>query len=244
MLSSMPRAARQIEAGTIYHVLNRGNGRRALFSKDADFIAFLKLLHEALKRFPVDLLAYCLMGNHWHLLLRPRTDAALSAMMAWLTVTHARRHHQHYPNPGSGHLYQGRFKSFPVQSDEHFLIVARYIHGNPARAGLVQRARAWPWSDLANQASDVPLAEWPVARPRNWERLVDEPLGEADAKAVETSLRRGAPLGSPAWVKRTAARLDLASTLKPRGRPRRPLQSLSPRQRRRRRKEQSGHKST
>ncbi|MEO6434608.1 MAG: transposase, partial [Tepidisphaeraceae bacterium] len=87
----MPRTSRQIEAGTIYHVLNRGNGRRSLFSKDADFRAFVNLLGDALKRFPVDLLAYCLMGNHWHLLLRPRTDPALSRMMAWLTVTHARR---------------------------------------------------------------------------------------------------------------------------------------------------------
>src|SRR5829696_2541674 len=136
----MPRTRRQIEAGTIYHVLNRGNGRQALFSKDADYAAFLKLLAEALEKFPVDLLAYCLMGNHWHLLLRPRTADALSQMIAGLTVTHARRHHQHYPNPGIGHLYQGRFKSFPVQSDEHFLTVARYIHANPLRAGLVKRA--------------------------------------------------------------------------------------------------------
>src|SRR3954468_6970068 len=102
----MPRTSRQIEAGMIYHVLNRGNGRRMLFSKDADFAAFVKLLGEALGRFPVDLLAYCLMGNHWHLLLRPRIADALSGMMACVTVTHARRHHRHYPNPGTGHLYQ------------------------------------------------------------------------------------------------------------------------------------------
>ena len=134
----------------IYHVLNRGNGRRDLFTKPADFDAFVKLLAEALGRFEVELLAYCLMGNHWHLLLRPRTAAALSRMMAWLTVTHARRHHKHYPHPGSGHLYQGRFKSFPVESDEHFLIVARYIHANPLRARLVKRAQDWRWSDLGN----------------------------------------------------------------------------------------------
>src|SRR4051794_20736926 len=129
----MPRTSRQIEAGMIYHVLNRGNGRRMLFSKESDFLAFIKLLGEAFTRFEVDLLAFCLMGNHWHLLVRPRTDQALARCMAWLTVTHARRHHMHYPNPGSGHLYQGRFKSFPVQSDEHFLTVARYIHANPVR---------------------------------------------------------------------------------------------------------------
>src|SRR5688500_3920292 len=179
----MPRTSRRIESGTIYHVLNRGNGRRMLFSKPADFRAFVEILREALRRFPVDLLSYCLMGNHWHLLLRPRTaGASLSRMMAWLTVTHARRHHRHYPNPGSGHLYQGRFKSFPVQADKHFLIVARYVHANPRRAGLVGRAAAWPWSDASDgsDASDPtgggradrpPLAPWPVDRPRNWARL-------------------------------------------------------------------------
>src|SRR3954451_7836901 len=129
----MPRTRRQIEGGMIYHVLNRGNGRRMLFTKEADFRAFIKIISQALERFPVDLLAWCLMGNHWHLVLRPRTDQALSRMMAWMTVTHARRHHMHYPNPGSGHLYQGRFKSFPVQDDEHFLTVARYVHANPRR---------------------------------------------------------------------------------------------------------------
>src|SRR3954464_11977369 len=110
----MPRPLRRIDAGDIYHVLNRGNGRRNLFAKSADFQAFVKLLADALGRFEVDLLAFCLMSNHWHLLLRPRRDRELSRMMAWLTVTHARRHHAHYPNPGSGHVYQGRFKSFPV----------------------------------------------------------------------------------------------------------------------------------
>src|SRR5438067_7819062 len=170
----MPRLRRQIESGIIYHVLNRGNGRRNLFAKPADYEAFIKLLGEALQRFEVDLLAFCLMSNHWHLLLRPRRDGALSRMLGWLTVTHARRHHAQYPNPGSGHLYQGRFKSFPVQSDEHFLIVARYVHGNPLRAGLVEKAQAWRWSDLT-EATAWPfvLAPWPVDRPRGWRGIVN-----------------------------------------------------------------------
>ena len=198
----MPRAVRLIEAGMIYHVLNRGNGRRMLFSKEADFLAFVKLLKEALQRFPVDLLAYCLMGNHWHLLLRPRTDAALSRMIGWLTVTHARRHHRHYPNPGTGHLYQGRFKSFPVQEDEHFLNVARYIHANPVRAKLAARAGEWKWCDAATGGEHPPLAKWPVDRPRDWLRRVSQPLEPDEAKAIETSLRRGTPFGAPRWVQR------------------------------------------
>jgi putative transposase len=217
----------------IYHVLNRGNGRRTLFSKEADFLAFLKLLHQGLDRFPVDLLAFCIMSNHWHLLLRPRTDDALSRLMAWVTVTHARRHHMHYPNPGSGHLYQGRYKSFPVQSDEHFLAVARYIHSNPVRAGLVKRAQDWRWSDAvpANTAG-LPMAAWPVRRPHNWVSLIHQAFDSGEMTLVETSIRRGTPFGSAAWVTRTAGRLDLKSTLRPRGRPKRPLASLSPKYRR------------
>jgi putative transposase len=242
----MPRQTRTIAAGVIYHVLNRGNGRRMLFCKDQDFVAFLKLLADALNRFPVDLLAYCLMGNHWHLILRPRTGDALSRMMAWLTVTHARRHHMHYPNPGSGHLYQGRFKSFPVEADEHFLTLARYVHGNPMRAGLVKRAEQWRWSDLGRGGGvSLPLVEWPVDRPRQWVKIVNEPMESAGVGAIEVSLNRGRPYGSPRWVERIASRLGLTQTLRERGRPRRPLGSLSPRQRRRRKgeAEQSGHKS-
>jgi len=229
----MARNKRRIEAGTIYHVLNRGNGRRMLFSKEGDFIAFIKLLEECFDRFEVDLFAFCLMGNHWHLLVRPLTDESVSRCMAWLTVTHARRHHRHYPNPGSGHLYQGRFKCFPVQSDEHFLTVARYIHANPVRAGLVKRVRDWPWNELSGRPA---VASWPVDRPRNWTSLVDRALDEEQAQQLENSLKRGTPYGSTEWVKRTADRLDLAGSLRSRGRPPKPIQSLSARQIRRRRR--------
>jgi putative transposase len=240
----MPRTRRQIEAGTIYHVLNRGNGRRVLFSKEADFQAFIKLLGQGLGRFNVDLLAYCLMSNHWHLLLRPRSDDALSRLMAWITVTHARRHHMHYPDPGCGHLYQGRFKSFPIQSDEHFLTVARYIHYNPVRAGLVQLAQDWRWSDAdPSHAAGLPLSRWPIPRPNDWIKIVNTELNDADRRQLELSLQRGRPFGSPRWTTQTAARLDLTSTLRPRGRPKLPLSALSPRYRTARQRE-AAEKST
>src|SRR5581483_2387803 len=231
----MPRSPRQLEAGTIYHVLNRGNGRRVLFSKQADFEAFTKLLAQALERFDVDLLAYSLMSNHWHLLLRPRSDGALSRCMAWIAVTHARRHHKHYPNPGSGHLYQGRFKSFPVQSDGHFLIVARYIHANPLPAGLVRHLRQWRWNDLSGAVSTAP---WPVKRPRDWQRIVEAVLEPEHVKRLEQSLSRGTPVGSENWIRQTAKRLGLERTMRPRGRPPKPLEALSKRQRRRRLKQE------
>src|SRR5208282_2122162 len=90
-------------------------------------------------------LAYCLMPNHFRLLLWPRGDRGLSQFMQWLTLTHNQRWHAHQHTAGSGHLYQGRFKSFPVQSDDHFLTVCRYVERNALRAGLAERAEDWPW---------------------------------------------------------------------------------------------------
>ena len=124
----------------IYHVLNRGNGRMRLFHKDEDFAAFERILAEGLDRYPVELLTYCLMGNHWHLVVRPGTDQALGRFMGWIGVTHVRRHHEHYHTRGGGHLYQGRFKSFPVQEERYFLTLCRYVEGNALRAGLVPSA--------------------------------------------------------------------------------------------------------
>jgi putative transposase len=209
------------------HVLNRANGRLRLFRTDADYAAFLAVLAEAVRRFDVRLLAFCLMPNHWHLVLWPRTDGAVSAFMRWLTVTHANRWHAHHHTPGSGHLYQGRFKSFLIEADRHLLIVWRYVERNAVRAGLARRARQWRWGSLWLRAAGdarlrAMLSEGPVELPRGWERLVDEPQTEKELEALRRSLRRGRPFGGDAWVKRTASALGLESTTRPRGRPRKP----------------------
>ncbi len=219
----MPRTARAIEAGMIYHVLNRGNGRMRLFHKDDDFHAFERVLAEGLQRYPVDLLTYCLMGNHWHLVTRPGTDDALGRFMGWLGVTHVRRHHEHYHTRGGGHLYQGRFKSFPIQEESHFLNVCRYVEANAVRAGLVLRAEDWSWGGLyARRRRGTPftLCKWPVDRPRNWMALVNAPLDEKQLQQLRTCVNRGQPCGDPNWVQRIAKRLRLEFTLRNAGRPR------------------------
>lgn len=218
----MPRTARAIEAGLVYHVLNRGNGRMRLFHNDADFAAFERVLGEGLERCPVDLLTYCLMGNHWHLVVRPRTDRALAQFIGWVGVTHVRRHHEHYRTRGGGHLYQGRFKSFPVQEDAHFLTLCRYVEANPLRAGLVQRAEDWPWSGLHTRregGKPLVLCDWPVNRPRNWMSLVNGVWEPKELERLRTSVNRGRPWGEEKWVQRIARRLDLLFTLRNPGRP-------------------------
>ena len=207
----------------MYHVLNRGNARMRLFHKNEDFEAFERVLAEGLERYPVDLLTYCLMNNHWHLVLRPRTDESLGRLMGWVGVTHVRRHHEHYRTRGGGHLYQGRFKSFPVQDDAHFLTVCRYVEANARRAGLVERAQDWAWGGLyARRWRPKPfrLSRWPVARPRDWTRSVNRLLPDDELESLRTSVNRGRPWGDVEWVHRTAARLDLTFTLRNPGRPR------------------------
>ena len=139
----MPRRARSIQGGYVYHVLNRSNARAPLFLKEEDYAAFERIMEEAFGRMPLRILGYCVMPNHWHLVVWPEDaqDKQVSEFLRWLTVTHAQRWHAHYHSSGSGHLYQGRFKSFPIESDEHLYTVLRYVERNPLRAGLVERAR-------------------------------------------------------------------------------------------------------
>lgn len=220
----MPRTARSTEGGMIYHVLNRGNGRRWLFRKGGDYEAFERVLAEGMERYPVELLTYCVMSNHWHLVVRPKTDDALGRWMGWVGVTHVRRHHEHYRSRGGGHLYQGRFKSFPVAEDDYFLTLCRYVEANPLRAELVERAEDWRWSGLWQRLhgdGELRLSEWPVARPRNWLSQVNRDLTKEQIDGIRICVQRGRPLGSKPWVQQTADRLRLGFTLRGPGRPRR-----------------------
>ena len=207
----------------IYRVLNRGNGRMRLFHKAEDYDAFERVLAEGLEHYPVDLLTYCLMPNHWHLVLLPRNDTSLGRLMRWVGVTHVRRHQEHYNRRGAGHLYQGRYKSFPVAEDSYFLTLCRYVEANPVRAKLVERAEQWRWSGFWRRLQvkgDLPLRPWPIGRPRNWTTLVNGSLAPEELKTVRQCVARGRPLGTEAWIEATASRLGLAFTLRGPGRPR------------------------
>jgi putative transposase len=223
----MPRIARNTPGGLVYHVLNRANGRLRLFKKDDDFLAFERVLLLAHQRTPIRILDWCIMPNHWHLVLWPRRDGELTQFMRWLTLTHAQRWKHAHAAVGHGHLYQGRFKSFPIQQDEHLLSVLRYVEFNPVRAKLTARAEQWRWGSChvrqnrGRETADLRnlLSDWPVPRPPGWLETVNLPAIEAEEKMVQESIARGRPLGGERWVKQMAAALDLQQTLRPRGRP-------------------------
>ncbi|MGE5195132.1 MAG: transposase [Deltaproteobacteria bacterium] len=223
----MGRPRRAAEGGYVYHVLNRANARMRIFRDDGDYEAFEKVLFEAVERTGTRLLAYCVMPNHWHLVVWPERDGELSQFVGWLTLTHTQRWHAFRQSIGSGHLYQGRFKSFPIEEDDHLYTVARYVERNALRANLVPRAEHWKWGSLyrwlRGSAEDRKLlSPWPVPRSPGWLDHVNAPQTEAELSALRRCVNRGSPFGSESWSERTMRSLGLESTIRPRGRPKKP----------------------
>ena len=149
----------------------------------------------------------------------------MGRMLRWVTATHTQRHHAHYHTSGEGHLYQSRFKSFPVADDDHFLVVCRYVERNPLRAKLVERAEDWRFGSLWRwaQTTEPPpklMSPWPIPRTPNWIERVNQPLSVTELKAVRECTQRGRPFGDAAWTREVAIRTGLEYTLRPRGRPR------------------------
>ena len=209
----------------MYHVLNRANARMTIFDKTKDYEAFEQILADAVARVKMRLLAYCVMPNHWHLVVWPREEGDLSAFVGWLTLTHTQRWHAHRHSVGSGHVYQGRFKSFLVESDEYLRTVCRYVERNALRAGLCERAEQWQWSSLWRRASGdaesrTVLSKWPVDVPKDWIRRVNRAENHRELEALRRCVNRGQPFGSDDWVQRTAKRFRLDSTFRAQGRPR------------------------
>ena len=213
----MPRTARASAGGYCYHVLNRGNARARVSHESGDYAAFLGLLGEASVRVPMRLVGYCLMPNHFHLVAWPSGDGDLSRWMHRLMTAQVGRHRLVHRT--SGHVWQGRFKAFPIQEDDHLRTVLRHVERNPLRAGLVARAEDWPWSSLARPGGPPALGAGPAPRGEGWVEAVNAPMTEAECRRVRESVRRGSPLGDPNWAVATAAELGIADSLGGRGRP-------------------------
>lgn len=173
--SSVPRRLR-VDIPTYFHVLNRSVRRARLFDTPLDYDAFMDALGVAQQRVPMAILAYCIMPNHFHLVVGPTETPALSRFMHRLTVLHSMRWHQHFGTTGTGPVYQGRFRAYPIRDETHFLFVCRYVERNPLRADLVARAEQWRWSSLGKdrRICDLSLlSSWPIPRPSAWVDLVN-----------------------------------------------------------------------
>jgi putative transposase len=221
-LETMPRSSRPLLGGHCVHVVTRGNARATVFHADADYAGMTRLMVDAQAVVRVELLAWCLMPNHVHMVIRPAGDGDLGQWMHWLLTTHGQEHRVRHRT--TGHIWQGRYKAFPIQTDRHLVTVLRYVERNPVRAGLVPHSIDWKWSSARERPhAGMPrslLASSPVPLPSPWLDWVDTPLTDAELLAIRACVKRGRPLGDEPWTRDVAGRLDLLGTLRPRGRPR------------------------
>lgn len=218
-----------IADGMVYHALNRGNNRAPVFFQAADFEQFLAALGQTRQRYPFRLYAYCLMNNHFHLVLEPLPGQNISRILQSLTVAHT--WHYHKSRATSGHVWQGRFKSPAIATDEHLLTVMRYAESNPLRAGIVTDLANYPWCSYAAHGlgQTNPLLDeapvWPMLgeseeeRQAYWRKLIHTPLTEKELAAVRKAVTSGRPFGGADWVEQTAVLLGLDLAPRRRGRP-------------------------
>jgi len=221
----MPRIKRVDIGGEVYHVLNRSNARVQIFDNDKDYKQFEDILEEAIIKYDMRMLAYCIMPNHWHLVLYPKADGDLSKFMSWLSNTHTRRWHTSKDTVGQGHLYQGRYKSFICEKDEHLLTVLRYVERNAKTANLVNLAEEWRWSSVWRReygmvAQKKLLSVWPTTIPKEYLKILNYPLTPKEEEKLAISEEKSVPYGKENWTERMITKFGIDQVLRGVGRPR------------------------
>jgi len=220
----MSRLLRVDVGNEIYHVINRANARLPFFFKEEDYKLFETILEEVKEKYNMRILAYCLMPNHFHLVLYPHRDGDLQKFMQRVTLTHTRRWHIQNKTVGTGHLYQGRYKSFLIQKDTHLISVIRYVERNPLRAKLVKKAQNWNFSSLARRISNniekkKLLSMWPISEPEDYLDFVNTPMNSEEEDLLRYSVNRGKPFGSDVWSSIMIKQYGLIATIRKVGRP-------------------------
>lgn len=220
----MARVPRVDVGGEIYHCLNRSVGRQQIFNNASDYKLFENILEEVNDITSVDVLAYTIMPNHFHLVLRPAEDGDLSDFMKRITVTHTQRFRVKTRTIGTGPVYQGRYKSFLIQNDTHLLTVLRYVERNPLTAKLVNRAEEWEYGSVYRRCHGSCkerqlLAEWPILEPFDYLNLVNQPLTPKEYEKIARSKEKGVPYGSDEFIQDKVEQYGLQSTQREKGRP-------------------------
>ena len=221
----MPRTSRIAVGGEVYHVINRANGRFKIFNNKEDYTIFEQLLLETKELVDMSILAYTIMPNHWHLVLLPKNDGDLTTFMQRVSNSHTRKVHALTKTNGTGHLYQGRYKSFLVESNDYLLTLIKYVERNPVRAKLVKKCEDWQWGSAYRR----------IYGTKDEKKLVDNPPTDLplqysswinsfeDSKIVQSirdSVIKGSPYGRDVWVEKMVITHNLQPTLRSPGRPR------------------------
>lgn len=219
----VPRIARVVVPGVLHHVTQRGNNRQEVFLTDSDREFYLGLLRKRSEQYGLDVLGYCLMTNHVHLLVRPQTTEALARTLGRTHFIYTRRFNAEHSR--SGHLWQARFHSCPTEEDA-LLAIMRYIEQNPVRAGIVPYAWKYPWSSAALHAGGkdsgmIDAASWAKQiTSAEWRELLQEAEDEERMTEIRRRTMIGRPLGSPEFVSEVEARSDRQLAYRRPGRPR------------------------
>jgi len=217
----MGRVPRVDVGGEAYHVINRANARMQIFFKEEDYQLLEQIFKDGVEKYSMRILAYCIMPNHFHLVLHPRKDGDLQRFMQWITLTHTQRWHAQHKSTGTGHLYQGRYKSFLIEQDQHLLTVLRYVERNPLRAKLVKNILNWKYSSLYQRLQGKTfLAPWPITKPKDYLKFITIPLTTSELEMTRYSVNRGKPFGSESWTNKLLDQYELVVTTRERGRPR------------------------
>ncbi len=221
----MARQPRVDLSGYVYHVINRASGRVPIFKTKKDYQLFETVLVEAQKKTDMRILAYCVMPNHFHIAVYPKNDGDVQSFMCWLTKTHTQRWHVAHQTVGYGHLYQGRYKSFIVNTDAYYFSLMKYIEQNPLRAGLVARVQDWQWGSFYRRLYGSAeqkglLCSWPMEEDADYVKEINNCFSGEVLKYLRTSVSKGSPLGGEEWKSALIESLKLGHTMRGVGRPR------------------------
>jgi putative transposase len=194
----VPRRLIPGSAGVVFHVMNRATRGQVLFDGPADYDAFENLMATGQRRTPLPLLAYCLMPNHWHMVVQPALDHQLREFVGWVTTMHARRIHRCRATIGAGAVYKGRYHAVPVDSERYFYQVIQYVELNPVKPGLASRPDEWRWSSAsrARHHNGIVLAEWPLPRPAGWIDQLNAGCPTRDLEFIRTCVFDRQPISN------------------------------------------------
>lgn len=220
----MTRVARIDVGEEIYHVINRANGRMQIFNERNDYKLFEQLLEETKELIGMRILAYTLMPNHWHLVLHPKKNGDLGAFMHRLSNSHTRKVHAKTQTNGSGHLYQGRYKSFLVDKETYLFTLIKYVERNPVRAQLAGICENWQWGSAwrrihGSEAHKRLIDPPPAPLPHSYATWINMPDKEDDLTLIRNSVNKSVPYGRARWVDHMVTKYHMESTLRAPGRP-------------------------
>ncbi|HKJ89456.1 MAG TPA: transposase [Gammaproteobacteria bacterium] len=199
----MARLARVVAAGVPYHITQRGNRRQAVYFAEEDYHAYIELMAAGCAHYGVAVWAYCLMTNHVHLIAVPEAAEGLTPAISEAHRRYSR--HINFREGWRGHLWQGRFASFPMD-EVYLLAAARYVERNPVEAGMEEAAGDYPWSSarahLTGRDDELVQVRPLLSLVPDWQRFLEEAVPEAETRAFQTHERTGRPLGSEPFVEK------------------------------------------